>query len=96
MNALAKTAVMLLVASASAGVLAQRPADYPTRPVRILVGSSPGGGVDTMSRGVAARLSGRWGQSFLVDNRMGGGGTIAVTLLAQGAPDGYSLYGGGS
>jgi tripartite-type tricarboxylate transporter receptor subunit TctC len=42
------------------------------------------------------RLSERWGQSFLVDNRTGGGGVLAVTLLAQAPADGYTLYGGGS
>ncbi|MBI3043417.1 MAG: tripartite tricarboxylate transporter substrate binding protein [Betaproteobacteria bacterium] len=83
-------------ATAHAQQKTERPLGYPVKPVRILVGSSPGGGVDTITRGVALKLSERWGQSFLVENRTGGGGTIAVTLLAQAAPDGYTLYGGGS
>jgi tripartite-type tricarboxylate transporter receptor subunit TctC len=69
---------------------------YPTKTVRVLVGTSPGGGVDAITRGVAQRLTENWGQSFVVDNRTGGGGVLAVTLLAQAAPDGYTLYGGGS
>jgi len=96
MKVATKIAVIGLVAGASAGALAQKPADYPTRPVRVMVGSSPGGGVDTITRGVTLKLTERWKQSFLVENRTGGGGTIAVTLLAQAAPDGYTLYGGGS
>lgn len=75
---------------------AERTPAYPVKPVRVMVGSSPGGGVDTITRGVALKLTERWGQSFLVENRTGGGGTIAVTLLAQATPDGYTLYGGGS
>ena len=71
------------------------PGGYPAKSVRMLVGSSPGGGVDTISRGVAQKLSEHWGQSFVVENRTGGG-VLAVTLLAQAAPDGYTLYGGGS
>ena len=72
------------------------PGGYPARPVRVLVGSSPGGGVDAITRGVAQKLSELWGQSFVVENRTGGGGVLAVTLLAQAAPNGYTLYGGGS
>jgi tripartite-type tricarboxylate transporter receptor subunit TctC len=72
------------------------PGGYPAKTVRVLVGTSPGGGVDAITRGVAQKLTENWGQSFVVDNRTGGGGVLAVTLLAQAAPDGYTLYGGGS
>ncbi len=72
------------------------PGGYPARTVRVMVGTSPGGGVDAITRGVAQKLSEQWGQSFVVENRTGGGGVLAVTLLAQAAPDGYTLYGGGS
>jgi len=75
---------------------AQRPKGYPSRPIRVLVGSSPGGGVDFMTRSVAQRLTERWRRPVVVDNRTGGGGVIAVELLARAAPDGYTLYGGGS
>lgn len=74
----------------------QLPGGYPSKPVRIMVGSSPGGGVDAITRAVAQRLTESWGQSFIVENRTGAGGALAVTLLAQAAPDGYTLYGGGS
>lgn len=85
-----------VAAAAHAQQGAERAPAYPVKPVRVMVGSSPGGGVDTITRGVTLKLSERWGQSFLVENRTGGGGAIAVTLLAQAAPDGYTLYGGGS
>jgi tripartite-type tricarboxylate transporter receptor subunit TctC len=83
------------------GVSAQKPpaglpGGYPAKSVRVLVGTSPGGGVDAITRGVAQKLTEQWGQSFVVENRTGGGGVLAVTLLAQAAPDGYTVYGGGS
>ena len=85
-----------VAAAAHAQQGSERTPAYPVKPVKVMVGSSPGGGVDTITRGVTLKLSERWGQSFLVENRTGGGGAIAVTLLAQAAPDGYTLYGGGS
>jgi tripartite-type tricarboxylate transporter receptor subunit TctC len=88
----------LLCAATSA--LAQKPpalpGGYPAKAVRVFVGSSPGGGVDAITRGVTQKLTEQWGQSFVVENRTGGGGVLAVTLLAQAPPDGYTLYGGGS
>ena len=75
---------------------APSPGGYPAKSVRVMVGTSPGGGVDTITRSVAQKLSEQMGQSFVVENRTGGGGVLAVTLLAQAAPDGYTLYGGGS
>jgi tripartite-type tricarboxylate transporter receptor subunit TctC len=72
------------------------PGGYPAKSVRVMVGTSPGGGVDAITRGVAQKLTEQWGQSFVVENRTGGGGVLAVTLLAQAAPDGYTIYGGGS
>src|SRR5689334_17459664 len=83
----------LCVAAAAPG---QRAPAYPTKPVRMLVGSSSGGGVDLITRAVAQKLTEQWGHSVLVENRTGGGGVLAVTLLAQATPDGYTLYGGGS
>jgi len=64
---------------------------YPTRPVRIMVGYSPGGGVDTTARVVAAALSDLWGTTVLVENRPGAAGNIATEYTAKAAPDGYTL-----
>ena len=95
-----KAVVCAFLSAVALAAHAQRPpglpGGYPAKAVRVLVGTSPGGGVDTITRGVAQKLSERWGQSFVVENRTGGGGVLAVTLLAQAAPDGYTLYGGGS
>lgn len=96
MKALPVVAALACFGWMAAAAAQQKPAGYPTKTVRVLVGTSPGGGVDAITRGVAQKLTENWGQSFVVDNRTGGGGVLAVTLLAQAAPDGYTLYGGGS
>ena len=65
---------------------------YPTRPVRVMVGYAPGGGVDVAARIVAQGLTDVWGnQTAVVDNRPGAAGAIATELTAKAAPDGYTL-----
>ncbi len=66
-------------------------ADYPARPVTIIVPFPPGGGVDAMARVVADKLSQAFHQQFVVDNRGGGGGTIGTKAVKGAAPDGYTL-----
>jgi tripartite-type tricarboxylate transporter receptor subunit TctC len=70
---------------------AQRSTEYPTRPVRIIVGIAPGGGLDTMTRVAATRMSERFGQTAVVDNRPGGGTVLGTDLVQQATPDGYTL-----
>jgi tripartite-type tricarboxylate transporter receptor subunit TctC len=66
-------------------------ASYPDRPVKIIVGLSPGGGTDTLARIVAKGLSDLWGQSVVVENRTGASGTIAGQNVVNSHPDGYTL-----
>jgi tripartite-type tricarboxylate transporter receptor subunit TctC len=64
---------------------------YPDRPVHILVGFAAGSGPDVLARAVAAQLGADLGQNFIVENRTGANGTIATNVVAQSAPDGYTL-----
>ena len=64
---------------------------YPTKPVRILVPAQPGGGLDLVGRTMADQLGRALGQSFIVENSGGGGGSIAAMAVARAAPDGYTL-----
>lgn len=65
--------------------------EYPSRPVRLIVASSPGSGVDTVGRIVGQRIGEVMGAQVFVDNRAGGGGSIGVQAVAKSAPDGYTL-----
>jgi len=85
----------VLVACISIGAHAQqtpaRPGGYPTKPIRLLVGNAPGGGIDITARVVGQKLTERWGRPVVVDNRPGASGVIAMDVTAQAAPDGYTL-----
>ena len=78
-------ALMLVAATASAA------ADYPVRPVRVVVPYSPGGGTDFTARTVAQRLTSSLGQTFVVDNRAGAAGIIGTQIVATAQPDGYTI-----
>lgn len=82
-------AILAAGCAAAAPLRAQEP--YPNKPIRLLVPSTAGGGIDLLARMFAQRLSEQMGQQFVVDNIGGAGGTIASGTLARAAPDGYTL-----
>ena len=81
----------ILIASLLGLAVTAQAQTYPTKPVRILVGYSAGGGVDTMARLLAPHLSTQLGQQVVVENRAGAAGLIAGDAVAKAAPDGYTL-----
>ncbi|MFO0524577.1 MAG: Bug family tripartite tricarboxylate transporter substrate binding protein [bacterium] len=78
----------LLPATLPGAAIAQA---YPVKPVRIMVGYTPGGGVDTTARIAAQSMTEAWGTQVLVENRPGAAGNIATEFTARAAPDGYTL-----
>jgi tripartite-type tricarboxylate transporter receptor subunit TctC len=80
---------------ATAAMLALMPTakaqDYPSKPIKILVGFAPGGGTDVTTRIMAPRLAERLGQAIVVENKPGAGGNIATEAAVRAAPDGYTL-----
>ena len=87
-------ALGLVASTALAQSTAPRADNYPARPIRIILGIAPGGGTDIVARAVGQKLTERWGKSVVIDNRPGASGAIAFDLVAQAAPDGYTLYTG--
>jgi tripartite-type tricarboxylate transporter receptor subunit TctC len=65
--------------------------NFPSRPIKLMVGASAGGTTDTMARAIAQPLSASLGQPVLVENRPGAGGNLAAETVAKAAPDGYTL-----
>lgn len=82
-----------MLALAAAGIAAPwaRAADWPTKPVRVVVPFGPGGVADLTARAVCDELAKQLRQTFIIDNRPGAGGIVAGSLVAQAAPDGYTL-----
>lgn len=71
--------------------LAAGAGDYPTRSLRLIVPFPPGGGADMTARPIAQKLSERWGQSVVIDNRGGASGMIGADIVAKAPPDGYTF-----
>jgi tripartite-type tricarboxylate transporter receptor subunit TctC len=88
MNAIAR---FLAGAALFAGVLPVHAADYPTRPIKIVVPYAAGGSTDALARLVAEKLGPRLGQAVVVENKPGGAEQIAIVNVTKAAPDGYTL-----
>src|SRR5262245_37165081 len=94
MKNLPRREFLQLIASVTPFLAASRIASaqsYPSRPVRILVGASAGGTLDTVARLIGQWLSERFGQPFVVENRPGASSNIAAEAVTRATPDGYTL-----
>src|SRR5690242_15579910 len=81
----------LLAAFASAAVVHAQ-VSYPTKPIRWIVGYTPGGTADMLARAVGQKLAESWGQQVIVENRPGAGTNIGTEVAAKSPPDGYTLF----
>ncbi len=82
----------LLAFGALAAVAGPVLADYPDKPIRMVVGYAPGGGADNLIRPIAERMSKILGQPIVMDYKAGAGGVVAAELVAKSPPDGYTLH----
>jgi tripartite-type tricarboxylate transporter receptor subunit TctC len=84
-------ALFILIAMVLLAPVVMAQQAYPNKPVRIIVPYPPGGTADIIGRTIAEKLGVIWGQSVIVENRAGAGGTIGVDAVAKAAPDGYTM-----
>ncbi|MEK6592585.1 MAG: tripartite tricarboxylate transporter substrate binding protein [Pseudomonadota bacterium] len=90
-QATAITIVSSALATTSCFAQSGAASDYPAKPLRLIVPFAPGGGTDITARTIAQKLTERWGQQVIADNRPGANGTIGADLIAKAPPDGYTF-----
>ena len=91
MKVVTMVCAIALACGAGAGFAQSDSAKFPNKPVRLVVGYTPGGGTDLTARYIATALSELWNGTVLVDNRPGAGGVAGDDITAKSAPDGYTL-----
>ena len=84
--------IPVLFACSTAALAAEKAGDYPNKPIRYIIGASPGAGAEFVARIVSQILHDAWGENVVVDPRPGGGGVIAANVAVNADPDGYTLY----
>src|SRR5262245_64368555 len=84
-------AAIALVLAGWAAVPQAAAQDYPSRPIRFMIGFAPGGSSDLVSRALAERLAPRLGQTIVPDNRVGASGVVANDTVAKAPPDGHTM-----
>jgi tripartite-type tricarboxylate transporter receptor subunit TctC len=82
---------MMLFAVASVGGMPAHSAEFPSRPIRIVVPSTPGGALDVLVRLLSPKLTSVWNQQIVIDNRAGAAGIVGSEIVASAAPDGHTL-----
>ena len=90
-SALSTAVIATGFTAATTALPAQAQEKFPTKPVRIVVGFTPGSATDITARMVASKLSDIWGQSLVIENRSGTGGQLATVMVANATPDGHTL-----
>src|SRR5688500_4092521 len=75
----------------STAAFSQNAANYPSRPIRVIVPFAPGGGLDISTRLIGQKLTEKWGQNIVVDTRPGAATILGTDIASKAAPDGYTL-----
>lgn len=91
LSVLSATVAILSFSTISGVVAAASEAPYPSRPIRLVLPYPPGGGIDALARILSPKLSAAMGQQWVVDNRSGAAGNIAIEIVARAAPDGHTV-----
>src|ERR1051325_11302725 len=95
MNTLSKRTIACVAAALIAPTLHAAQSDpapgYPNKPIRFIVPFAPGAGTDATARTIALKLTEKWGQQVITENRTGAGGAIGVDFAAKAVPDGYTI-----